>query len=198
MKLCGRVYYLWCVSLVGLFAPQSYVQVLAPPVNTCYECEEMLVANHKCKVKYYTNAGVTCSGRESYFEVHNMQSILQLRSVWQQACSWVSPLSCWTTCSRSFRHHILRSSSAWVSVQPCVSYVTWFEVDHSASWLVEQGSKNCSFTSCSSGSNATIVYIWPSHTEMRPIQLRSWPETTYDTYSTLFSIVLCMHSTLCV
>ena len=34
-------------------------QVLAPPVNTCYECEGMLVANHKCKVKYYTNAGVT-------------------------------------------------------------------------------------------------------------------------------------------
>ena len=34
-------------------------QVLVPPVNTCYECEGMLVANHGCKAKYYTNAGVT-------------------------------------------------------------------------------------------------------------------------------------------
>ena len=55
----GRFIERECVSLVGLFASQSNVQVLAPPVNTCYECEEMLVANHKCKVKYYTNAGVT-------------------------------------------------------------------------------------------------------------------------------------------
>ena len=54
----GRFIKRECVSLVGLFAPRSNVQVLAPPVNTCYECEGMLVANHKCKVKYYTNAGV--------------------------------------------------------------------------------------------------------------------------------------------
>ena len=72
-----------CVSLVGVFAPQSNVQVLAPPMNTCYECEGMLVAN-QVLYKCWSN-----SGRESYFEfeVHNMQSILQPHSVWQQACS---------------------------------------------------------------------------------------------------------------
>ena len=46
----GRFIERECVSLVGLFAPRSNVEVLAPPVNTCHECEGMLVANHKCKV----------------------------------------------------------------------------------------------------------------------------------------------------
>ena len=36
------------------------------------------------------------SGRKNYIEVHKMQSILQLRSVWQQVCSWLLSLSCWT------------------------------------------------------------------------------------------------------
>ena len=56
----GRFIERECVSLVDLFAP-SIKQVLAPPVNTCYECGEMLVANHRCKVKYYTNDGVTAA-----------------------------------------------------------------------------------------------------------------------------------------
>ena len=31
----GQFIELECVSLVGLFAPRSNIQVLAPPVNTC-------------------------------------------------------------------------------------------------------------------------------------------------------------------
>ena len=90
---CNRVWQVHrtCVSLVGLLAPRSNVQVLAPPVNTCYECEGMLVANHKCKVKYYTNAGLTVVERGGQ---HAVYFTWQLRSVWQQACSWLSPLSC--------------------------------------------------------------------------------------------------------
>lgn len=56
----GRFIERECVSLVDLFAP-SIKQVLAPPVNICYECEGMLVANHRCEVKYYTNDGVTAA-----------------------------------------------------------------------------------------------------------------------------------------
>ncbi len=49
-----------CASLVGLIAPQPGVQqLLAPPVNTCYDCKERLVSNHRCRVKYYSPTGVT-------------------------------------------------------------------------------------------------------------------------------------------
>lgn len=49
-----------CSSLIDLFAPQPAVnQVLAPPVNTCYECYERLVANHRCQVRFYSPTGVS-------------------------------------------------------------------------------------------------------------------------------------------
>ena len=49
-----------CASLVGLFAPQPGAkEVLTPPVNSCYECQGKLVANHRCRVKFYSPTGVT-------------------------------------------------------------------------------------------------------------------------------------------
>ena len=106
-----------------------------------------------------------------------MQSILQLRSVYGTTSVFVA----FTTILLNDLQSKLPTPHT--SIVVCLSfsatlrklYVTWFKVDHSAPWLVDQGSKNCSFTSCSSGSNATIY--------------GSAMQTTSDTYRTLF--ILC-------
>lgn len=58
-----------CASLVGLLAPKPDInQVLAPLVNTCYECQEGLVVNHQCQVKIiHTN--VSDIGGKSHCDV---------------------------------------------------------------------------------------------------------------------------------
>jgi hypothetical protein len=49
-----------CSSLLEIFAPQPEDNpLLTPPVNTCLECNERLVANHTCQVKYYSSSGVS-------------------------------------------------------------------------------------------------------------------------------------------
>ena len=49
-----------CPSLLETFKDNNFtpVTVLAPPVSTCYDCDEDLVAYHECAVNLYTAQGV--------------------------------------------------------------------------------------------------------------------------------------------
>lgn len=78
-----------CASLVGLLAPKPDInQVLAPLVNTCYECQEGLVVNHQCQVKIiHTN--VSDIGGKDHIAMYQLQSLVQLCRVWQQARPWI-------------------------------------------------------------------------------------------------------------
>ena len=49
-----------CPSLLETFKDNNFtpVTVLAPPVSTCYDCDEDLVVYHECDVHLYTAQGV--------------------------------------------------------------------------------------------------------------------------------------------
>ena len=46
-----------CPSFIASL-PKNSLEVLAPPVEDCYECGSRLVSYHACEVKLYTLSGV--------------------------------------------------------------------------------------------------------------------------------------------
>ena len=61
-----------CPSLIETFKYVTPVTVLAPPVSTCYDCDEDLVAYHECDVNLYTDQGVRNVQKITLRSTHNL------------------------------------------------------------------------------------------------------------------------------